>query len=244
MASPTCSTQTRQRCKNVVRQSCGPETFAVNGLNQEDFMLGLLRSNSDTDLVSPDTRSTLTISSSHYTIGESDNLVITWDIKEEVDARDWIGMYHVDEALSENFLDYKNRGINGSHKGQIVWKIDSSSNFSDTETKVCFRYYHGVTGALRATTPSITIKKSSATTEKTKRLICMGVMDGMCLQLGLLSPSHPERSGKRTKLSWKAWVTINIFSYTNACHNSFSHLPLPLFYCSILRDTCVRLHMR
>ncbi|XP_031176264.1 E3 ubiquitin-protein ligase HECW1 isoform X1 [Sander lucioperca] len=166
MASPTCSTQTRQRCKNAVRQSCGPETFAVNGLNQEDFMLGLSRSTSDTDLVSPDARSTLTISSSHYTIGESDNLVITWDIKEEVDARDWIGMYLVDEALSENFLDYKNRGINGSHKGQIVWKIDSSSNFSDTETKVCFRYYHGVTGALRATTPSITIKKSSATVLK------------------------------------------------------------------------------
>ncbi|MEQ2225980.1 E3 ubiquitin-protein ligase HW1, partial [Ilyodon furcidens] len=27
------------------------------------------------------------------------------------------------------------------------------------ETQVCFRYYHGVTGALRATTPSVTIKK-------------------------------------------------------------------------------------
>jgi len=38
-----------------------------------------------------------------------------------------------DEALSENFLDYKNRGINGSHRGQIVWKIDSGSNFRDCE---------------------------------------------------------------------------------------------------------------
>lgn len=36
-----------------------------------------------------------------------------------------------DELLSENFLDYKNRGINGSHKGQIIWKIDSSSHFTD-----------------------------------------------------------------------------------------------------------------
>lgn len=36
-----------------------------------------------------------------------------------------------DEPLSENFLDYKNRGINGSHKGQIVWKIDSGSHFTD-----------------------------------------------------------------------------------------------------------------
>ncbi|TMS08874.1 E3 ubiquitin-protein ligase HECW1 [Larimichthys crocea] len=158
MASPTRSSQTRQRCKDAVRHSYGPDTYAVNGLNQDAFMLGLSRSTSDTDLVSPDARSTLTISSSHYTIGQSEDLVITWDIKEEVDAGDWIGMYLVDEALSENFLDYKNRGINGSHKGQIVWKIDSSSNFSDSETQVCFRYYHGVTGALRATTPSVTIK--------------------------------------------------------------------------------------
>uniref|UniRef100_A0A4W6BSM3 HECT-type E3 ubiquitin transferase n=1 Tax=Lates calcarifer TaxID=8187 RepID=A0A4W6BSM3_LATCA len=147
---------------DAVRHSYGPDTYAVNGLNQEAFMLGLSRSTSDTDLVSPDARSTLTISSSHYTIGQSEDLVITWDIKEEVDAGDWIGMYHVDEALSENFLDYKNRGINGSHKGQIVWKIDSSSHFSDSETQVCFRYYHGVTGALRATTPTVTIKKGPA----------------------------------------------------------------------------------
>ncbi|XP_061614622.1 E3 ubiquitin-protein ligase HECW1 isoform X4 [Phyllopteryx taeniolatus] len=105
------------------------------------------------------TRSTLTVSSSYYTIGQSEDLVITWDIKEEVDAGDWIGMYLVDEPLSENFLDYKNRGINGSHKGQIVWKIDCSSHFSDSETLVCFKYYHGVTGALRATTSSLTIKK-------------------------------------------------------------------------------------
>uniref|UniRef100_A0A8C3G8F8 HECT-type E3 ubiquitin transferase n=1 Tax=Cyclopterus lumpus TaxID=8103 RepID=A0A8C3G8F8_CYCLU len=159
MASPTRSSQTRQRCKDAARHSYGPDSYAVN---QEDFMLGLPRSTSDTDLVSPDTRSTLALSSSHYTIGQSEDLVVTWDIKEEVDAGDWIGMYLVDEALSENFLDYKNRGINGSHRGQIIWKIDSSSNFRDSETQVCFRYYHGVTGALRATTPSITIKKGPA----------------------------------------------------------------------------------
>lgn len=34
--------------------------------------------------------------------------------------------------------------------------------FSTAETQVCFRYYHGVTGALRATTPSVIIKKGSA----------------------------------------------------------------------------------
>lgn len=35
----------------------------------------------------------------------------------------------IDEVLSENFLDYKNRGVNGSHRGQIIWKIDASSYF-------------------------------------------------------------------------------------------------------------------
>lgn len=95
MASPTRSSQTRQRCKDAVRHSYGPDSYAVNGLTQDAFMLGLSRSTSDTDLVSPDARSTLTISSSHYTIGQSEDLVITWDIKEEVDAGDWIGMYLV-----------------------------------------------------------------------------------------------------------------------------------------------------
>ncbi|XP_038157644.1 E3 ubiquitin-protein ligase HECW1 isoform X2 [Cyprinodon tularosa] len=159
MASPTRSGQSRQRCKGAARHSCGPDTYAVNGLNQEAFVVGLQRSTSDTDLVSPDARSTLTVSSAHYTIGQSEDLVVTWDIKEEVDAGDWIGMYLLDETLSENFLDYKNRGISGSQKGQIVWKIDSNSNFRSSETQVCFRYYHGVSGALRANTPSVTIKK-------------------------------------------------------------------------------------
>lgn len=44
----------------------------------------------------------------------------------------------VDEVLSENFLDYKNRGVNGSHRGQIVWKIDASSYF--VERKYCFNF--------------------------------------------------------------------------------------------------------
>lgn len=93
MASPTRGSQTRQRCKDAARHSCGPDGYAANGLNQEAFLLGRVRSTSDTDLLSPDARSTLAISSSRYVIGQSEDLVITWDIKEEVDAGDWIGMY-------------------------------------------------------------------------------------------------------------------------------------------------------
>uniref|UniRef100_A0A8C1VBC4 HECT-type E3 ubiquitin transferase n=1 Tax=Cyprinus carpio TaxID=7962 RepID=A0A8C1VBC4_CYPCA len=140
MASPS-----RRRCKSETR-----------------FSSALPRSTSDTDLVSLQSRSTLSASTSLYCIGQSDELVICWDIREEVDAGDWIGMYLIDEVLSENFLDYKSRGVSGSHKGQIVWRINASLYFMEAETKVCFKYYHGLSGALRATTPSVTVRNPSA----------------------------------------------------------------------------------
>ncbi|KAJ8336667.1 hypothetical protein SKAU_G00378870 [Synaphobranchus kaupii] len=160
MASPARSSN-RRRSKDAMRHSYNPEQFQNLGL-QNGQGPGLPRSTSDTDLVTSHSRSTLAVSASLYTIGQSQDVVLCWDIKQEVDAGDWIGMYLADEVLSENFLDYKNRGVNGSHKGQIVWKIEASSYFVELETKICFKYYHGVTGALRATTPSVTVKNPSA----------------------------------------------------------------------------------
>ncbi|XP_048195370.1 E3 ubiquitin-protein ligase HECW1 [Perognathus longimembris pacificus] len=162
MASPSRTSQSRRRCKEPLRYSYNPDQFNVDLRGGPHDGLTLPRSTSDTDLVTSDSRSTLMVSSSYYSIGHSQDLVIHWDIKEEVDAGDWIGMYLIDEVLSENFLDYKNRGVNGSHRGQIIWKIDSSSYFVEPETKICFKYYHGVSGALRATTPSVTVKNSAA----------------------------------------------------------------------------------
>ncbi|CAB1349655.1 unnamed protein product [Coregonus sp. 'balchen'] len=151
MASPSRCAQSRRRCKDAgARYSYSPEQYP-NGGPRHDHATALAlhpRSTSDADLVTSDSRSTLTVSTSHYAIGQSQDMLICWDIKEEV--------------LSENFLDYKNRGVNGSHKGQIVWKIDTCSYFADSETKICFKYYHGVSGALRATTPSVTVKNASA----------------------------------------------------------------------------------
>ncbi|KAJ8279678.1 hypothetical protein COCON_G00067440 [Conger conger] len=163
MASPSRSSQNRRRCKDPMRYSYNPEQFANVDIRSGQHNGAIFpRSTSDTDLVTFDSRSTLMVSNSLYAIGQSQDIVICWDIKEEVDAGDWIGMYLIDEVLSENFLDYKNRGVNGSHKGQIVWKIDASSYFVEAETKICFKYYHGVSGALRATTPSVTVKNASA----------------------------------------------------------------------------------
>ncbi|KAJ8252809.1 hypothetical protein GJAV_G00205860 [Gymnothorax javanicus] len=120
--------------------------------------LGLPRANSDTDLVTSDSRSSLTASAYEFTLGRAPNLIISWDIKEEVDATDWIGLYHIDETCPANVWDSKNRGVNGTQKGQIVWRLEPGPYFMEPETKICFKYYHGVSGALRATTPCITVR--------------------------------------------------------------------------------------
>lgn len=61
--------------------------------------IGLPRANSDTDLVTSNSRSSLTASTLEFTMNRGQNLVISWDIKEEVDATDWIGLYHIGEIL-------------------------------------------------------------------------------------------------------------------------------------------------
>uniref|UniRef100_A0A673G4J7 HECT-type E3 ubiquitin transferase n=1 Tax=Sinocyclocheilus rhinocerous TaxID=307959 RepID=A0A673G4J7_9TELE len=113
--------------------------------------IGLQRANSDTDLVTSDSRSSLTASTYQFTLGRGQNLVISWDIKEEVDATDWIGLYHI---------------------GKMFWGLGNLSVeirnmilclYFTAETKICFKYYHGVSGALRAITPCITVKNPGVT---------------------------------------------------------------------------------
>ncbi|XP_075886668.1 E3 ubiquitin-protein ligase HECW2 isoform X2 [Nelusetta ayraudi] len=131
---------------------------AIDTVSVVSSPIGLPRANSDTDLVTSQSRSSLTASTLEYTLNRGQNLVITWDIKEEVDATDWIGLYHIDETSPSNVWDCKNRGVNGTQKGQIVWRLEPGPYFMEPETKICFKYYHGVSGALRATTPCITVK--------------------------------------------------------------------------------------
>jgi E3 ubiquitin-protein ligase HECW2 len=48
--------------------------------------------------VTSESRSSLTASMYEYTLGQAQNLIIFWDIKEEVDPSDWIGLYHIGES--------------------------------------------------------------------------------------------------------------------------------------------------
>lgn len=98
MASPSRNSQSRRRCKEPLRYSYNPDQFHNMDIrNGPHEGVTIPRSTSDTDLVTSDSRSTLMVSSSYYSIGHSQDLVIHWDIKEEVDAGDWIGMYLIGE---------------------------------------------------------------------------------------------------------------------------------------------------
>lgn len=100
MASPSRNSQNRRRCKEPLRYSYNPDQFHNMDIrNNSHETVTIPRSTSDTDLVTSDSRSTLMVSSSYYSIGHSQDLVIYWDIKEEVDAGDWIGMYLIGKSL-------------------------------------------------------------------------------------------------------------------------------------------------
>uniref|UniRef100_A0A8C1LQB6 HECT-type E3 ubiquitin transferase n=1 Tax=Cyprinus carpio TaxID=7962 RepID=A0A8C1LQB6_CYPCA len=79
----------------------------------------------------------------------------------------------------EKVWDSKNRGVNGIQRGQIVWRLEPGPYFMEPETKICFKYYHGVSGALRAITPCITVKNPGVTviTEHCRKLVSFTLSD-------------------------------------------------------------------
>uniref|UniRef100_A0A6Q2ZH68 HECT-type E3 ubiquitin transferase n=1 Tax=Esox lucius TaxID=8010 RepID=A0A6Q2ZH68_ESOLU len=176
----TASTTAREHLL-VVRRRNPHMRYAISPENlREGHSGGLQRANSDTDLVTSETRSSLTASTYEFTMGRGQNLVINWDIKEEVDATDWIGLYHIDETCPANVWDSKNRGVNGTQRGQIIWSLDPGPYLMEPETKICFKYYHGVSGALRATTPCITVKNPGvpvSTVQNCRKLVSFTLSD-------------------------------------------------------------------
>ncbi|XP_037316049.2 E3 ubiquitin-protein ligase HECW2 isoform X1 [Pungitius pungitius] len=201
-----------------VGDSVSPSPTESSGSQQETAGVGLQRANSDTDLVTSDSRSSLAASTYQLTLGHS-HLVISWDIKEEVDATDWIGLYHIDETSVANVWDSKNRGVNGTQRGQIVWRLEPDPYFMEPETKICFKYYHGVSGALRATTPCITVKnpgvpvdregqvEDQSVTEHCRKLVSFTLSDirALGLKKGMFFNPDPYlkmsiQPGKRTGL--------------------------------------------
>ncbi|GFV83787.1 e3 ubiquitin-protein ligase HECW1 [Trichonephila clavipes] len=106
------------------------------------------------------TRSSLSVHPTEHLLGGTESLVVKWDIKEEVCATDWIGLYRTDETDPSRYIECKNRWPSTSPRGQILWTIEKCELFTDDVTNVCFKYYHGNTGALRAVSPLVAVRRS------------------------------------------------------------------------------------
>ncbi|XP_023213747.1 E3 ubiquitin-protein ligase HECW2-like isoform X2 [Centruroides sculpturatus] len=104
-------------------------------------------------------RSCLNVSRTEYVLGTQEPLIVSWDIKEEISPSDWIGLYRTDETDPSHFLEYKNKRSSNTQKGQVTWIIETETLFTEDVTNVCFRYYHGSTGILRAVSPVVTVKR-------------------------------------------------------------------------------------
>ncbi|XP_042900847.1 E3 ubiquitin-protein ligase HECW2 isoform X2 [Parasteatoda tepidariorum] len=104
-------------------------------------------------------RSSLSVSRAEYILNSSDPLVIKWDIKEEISATDWIGLYKTDEADPSRYIECKNRWPTSTSKGQILWTIENCDSFTEDVTNVCFKYYHGNSGILRAVSPLVAVRR-------------------------------------------------------------------------------------
>lgn len=116
-------------------------------------------------------RSSLSVSRARYVLAPAEPpLLVSWDIREEVSPDDWIGLYRTDETDPLRFLEHKNKRCpSNTAKGQVLWNIDCRDAFVEEMTNVCFRYYHGTSGTLRAVSPVVTICRSADTT---------GIMNG------------------------------------------------------------------
>ncbi|KAL5007177.1 hypothetical protein ScPMuIL_015983 [Solemya velum] len=129
------------------------------------------RSSSESDLTQrqncpPNNRSSLAVDKNAFTLGLDSKVKVTWDIKEDVGASDWIGLFPSGETDSSKFLDTKNRGMNGGQEGEILWDLDAlCHHFTDDVTKVCFKYYQGSSGSLMTTSPSIEICNQKASNQ-------------------------------------------------------------------------------
>ncbi|XP_062613683.1 E3 ubiquitin-protein ligase HECW2-like [Saccostrea cucullata] len=127
------------------------------------------RSSSESDLAaeSPGLLSYLAVDKNVLNLAKATSVKVSWDIKEEIGADDWIGLYQSGETNPSKFLDMKNRGGNGGQTGDLQWDLsDITYNFTAGETKICFKYYLGSNQDLVATSPSVKVVKPASPKEE------------------------------------------------------------------------------
>uniref|UniRef100_A0AC35EV12 HECT-type E3 ubiquitin transferase n=1 Tax=Panagrolaimus sp. PS1159 TaxID=55785 RepID=A0AC35EV12_9BILA len=112
----------------------------------------------DTGVSNFATDTQLSLSSNQLFIDSTTKIIkLKWNfIIDTTNLLDWVGMFEMDEHNPLKYIDYKSDGIHG--RNTLEWKI-SSDHLPKTKMRrnVCFRYYEGITGALRASSPPLLV---------------------------------------------------------------------------------------
>uniref|UniRef100_A0A914VLG3 E3 ubiquitin-protein ligase HECW1/2 N-terminal domain-containing protein n=1 Tax=Plectus sambesii TaxID=2011161 RepID=A0A914VLG3_9BILA len=68
-------------------------------------------------------RSALALSTTRAFFGtqQKTTLTLSWNIVEQVNQIDWIGMYEIGESNPFNYIDYKSYGVCGQSRGEVQW---------------------------------------------------------------------------------------------------------------------------
>ncbi|RUS75276.1 hypothetical protein EGW08_016968 [Elysia chlorotica] len=154
---------------------------------------GLERSSSDSDLnlISPQSWSRLSVDKTFFWLKGSGNdqsarVQVEWDIQDNVGAQDWIGLFHSGEEDTSKFLDCKTRGSSGGSTGTIFWDLDAVEHlFTEDKTVVCFKYISGTSGDVLASSPVISVILAKSEQASTSQESCVDGLEHahFCLTL-------------------------------------------------------------
>ncbi|KAK1336501.1 hypothetical protein QTO34_002531 [Cnephaeus nilssonii] len=76
-----------------------------------------------------------------------------------------------DENSPANFWDSKNRGVTGTQKGQLVWRIEPGPYFMEPEIKICFNTTTASAGPCELPHPCITVRNPAVMLQT--RVFCL-----------------------------------------------------------------------
>uniref|UniRef100_A0A7E4UYV5 HECT-type E3 ubiquitin transferase n=1 Tax=Panagrellus redivivus TaxID=6233 RepID=A0A7E4UYV5_PANRE len=114
----------------------------------------------DVGTSAPATETQLGLGMSQLFYDSTKSVKLSWNFAQSSSTNllDWIGMFEVDEHNPLQYIDYKSHGVCGSATGSVEWPIVADFlTASKMRTEVCFRYFDGLTGFLRASSPPLLV---------------------------------------------------------------------------------------
>uniref|UniRef100_A0A915J242 E3 ubiquitin-protein ligase HECW1/2 N-terminal domain-containing protein n=1 Tax=Romanomermis culicivorax TaxID=13658 RepID=A0A915J242_ROMCU len=146
----------RIRCHSYCRSN--RTSSKVSGAipsNNNQLQQQKLKTSSNLSLLAVD-KTVIDLQISDLNNNETTIVNLSWNIEEPTNMLDWIGLYMIGEKNPFRYLDYKCNNACSKANGTFAWKLGSDlieKLRTRPNVKVCFKYYDGISGKLRALSP-------------------------------------------------------------------------------------------